>query len=134
VHGKLHGWAWEGVHLGAGGNHGGRTARAAWHGAREARRCLNRALDRDVAVTANMSSYHGAPRPARVRAAPRTDVRRKAGEPRGAWASRHRGEREPGEGVQPRLEVASGGARARRRGASCGAKRGWLNLFCCASI
>jgi hypothetical protein len=59
--------------------------------------CLNRALDRDVMVTVKMSPYHGAPRPARVRAAPRTDrrsvactahVRRSGGEARGAGKGR----------------------------------------------
>jgi hypothetical protein len=42
VRGQLSGRALEGAHLGGGGNHGGRTARAAWHGAREGGRCLNR--------------------------------------------------------------------------------------------
>jgi hypothetical protein len=54
------------------GDNGGQRLGVA-HG-RE-RRCLNKALDHDVAVTAKMSSYHGAPRPTRVRAAPRTDRR-----------------------------------------------------------
>jgi hypothetical protein len=39
------------------------------------RRCLNKALDRDVTVTAKMPPYHGTPRTARVRAAPRTGRR-----------------------------------------------------------
>jgi hypothetical protein len=91
------------------------------------RRCLNRALNCDVAVMAKMSPYHGAPRPACVRAPPRTDgrsvactahVRRNGGEVRGTRASMHCGVREPGEGARPRSAVASGGARARRRGAT----------------
>jgi hypothetical protein len=91
------------------------------------RRCLNRALNCDVAVMAKMSPYHGAPRPACVRAAPRTDrrsvactahVRRNGGEVRGTRASMHCGVREPGEGARPRSAMASGGARARRHGAT----------------
>jgi hypothetical protein len=54
------------------GGNGGRRLGVA---RRRLRQCLNRALDRDVAVTAKMPSYHGAPRPACVRAALRTDRR-----------------------------------------------------------
>jgi hypothetical protein len=53
---------------------GGRAWREGGNGGRrlgvargKERRCLNRALDRDVAVTAKMPPYHDVPRPARVR-------------------------------------------------------------------
>jgi hypothetical protein len=99
-------------------------------------RCLNRALDRDVAVTVKMPSYHGAPRPARVRAAPdgpavyRVHGTRMAQRRGKAEASRVR--RRPGEGAWPRAardlgrrgvgrctdtDAEGAGARARRRGA-----------------
>jgi hypothetical protein len=75
--------------------------------------CLNRVLDRDVAMTAKMPPYHDAPRPARVRAAPRTDrrVRRVHGARTtqrrgGAWrverAEVSRARRQPREGAWTR--------------------------------
>jgi hypothetical protein len=112
------------------GGNGGR-----WLGVAHGRRCLNRALDRDVAVTVKMSPYHGAPRPVRVRAAPRTDrrsavctahVRCNGGEARGVGKGEvSQARRRPGEGVWPRAarnlerrgvgRRAGAGAASRRR-------------------
>jgi hypothetical protein len=54
------------------GGNGGRQLGVACEGERW---CSNRTLDRDDAVTVKMSLYHGAPRPARIQALPRTDRR-----------------------------------------------------------
>jgi hypothetical protein len=98
------------------------------------RRCLNRALDLDVTVMVKMPPYDGAPRPARVFAAPQSDrrsvactthVRRHGGErPRclgrsvGLGKARGLGQRATsGGGASGGARARTPRARARRRGA-----------------